>query len=82
MCFQTRKQDRRGSIWKNGKVAPASYVQQPQLQGDNRGNIMEEMNKVKVEESNEKETALTENLANVHTEIICAKISVEAGLIP
>ncbi|KAI3454048.1 hypothetical protein Pfo_010711 [Paulownia fortunei] len=84
-CFnasrgQHSKQDTKDSLQKKEKVAPACLAKKSLVPGDKRGNMMDEMNKVKVEESQEISSA--KNLTIEPTECINKKMFGAAGLIP
>ncbi|KAL3819055.1 hypothetical protein ACJIZ3_004960 [Penstemon smallii] len=73
---QHSRHDREGSLQKKGKVVPAC-AKQSQIPVDKRGNMMEEMNKVNVEQSNE--ISSSANLKTGPTEFITTKMSGEVG---
>ncbi|KAK6140985.1 hypothetical protein DH2020_025276 [Rehmannia glutinosa] len=76
---QPSRQDRKDSLQKKGKVAPACFSNNSKVPGDRRENIMDEMNKVEVEKLQDSSAV---NLTIEPTKIVDAKISGAAGLIP
>ncbi|KAI3468283.1 hypothetical protein Pfo_024946 [Paulownia fortunei] len=77
---QPSRQDRKGSLQKKGKVAPACFAKNSKVPGDRSENILDEMNKVEVKESQEISSAV--NLTTETTKIINAKMLGAAGPVP
>ncbi|KAL0447484.1 UNVERIFIED_CONTAM: Cyclin-A2-2 [Sesamum latifolium] len=77
---QHGKQDIHGSSQKNVKAAPACFAKRSQIPGDTRGNVMEGMNRIKVQEL--QENGSEQNLTIGPTEFISGKMSGSESLIP
>ncbi|KAG8381884.1 hypothetical protein BUALT_Bualt05G0019200 [Buddleja alternifolia] len=77
---QHNEQDRVVALQKKGKVTAPRFAKKSQVRGKKRENVTEEMNKVKVEES--QEISFTKNLTIVPTEFISERMLGSGGLIP
>ncbi|KAK4422305.1 Cyclin-A2-1 [Sesamum alatum] len=77
---QHSKQDINGSLQKDVKMAPGCFAKRSQIPGDTRGNVMEGVNKIKVQEL--QENGSEKNLTIGPTEFISGKMAGSEGLIP
>ncbi|KAL0372106.1 UNVERIFIED_CONTAM: Cyclin-A2-2 [Sesamum calycinum] len=77
---QHHKQDIHSSSQKNVKAAPACFAKRSQIPGNTRGNSMEGVNKIKVQDL--QENGSEKSLTIGPTEFVSGKMSGSEGLIP